>query len=115
MTKNYLKSYGLLLSLIMILTIIISILNSLFTKNFTIFKIIIPIISTLSASIYLGKHTKEKAYLEGLKFSVIYLVLITIIKLILKQTFNYQTIIIYITMIISSIIGTMIGINLKKE
>ena len=115
MFKNYLKSYGILFGITIILTIIISIINSVFTKSFTIIKIIIPLISMLLASIYLGKRVKEKAYLEGLKFSTIYLVIITILKLILKETFNYKTIIIYLAMIVTSIIGLIIGINLKRD
>lgn len=115
MFKNYLKSYGFLLGLIIVLTIIISIMNSLFSKNFSIIKIIIPIISMLASSIYLGRKVKEKAYLEGLKFSTIYIIIITITKLILKQSFNYKIIIIYIALIFSGIIGSMMGINFKSS
>ncbi len=115
MLKKYLKSYGFLLISIITLTIFISILNSLFAKNFTIIKLIIPAISMLIASFFLGKSCKEKAYLEGLKFSAIYLIIITIIKLLLKTNFNYQTMIMYFLLVFTSIIGSMIGINLKKE
>ena len=53
----------------------------------------------LIASIFLGKAIKEKAYLEGLKFSLIYIAIITITSIILKQSFNYKTIIIFIFII----------------
>ena len=76
---------------------------------------IIPIISIFISSIILGKVTKEKAYLEGLKFSTIYLIIISILKLILKLPFNYKTIIMYLVIIITSIIGLIIGINTKKK
>ena len=69
----------------------------------------------LVASIILGKNIKEKAYLEGLKFSSIYLVIVTILKLILKQSFNYKVIIMYFLLIFTGVIGSMIGINLKKN
>lgn len=115
MFKKYLKSYLYLLGLIIILTIIISVMNSLFSKNFTIIKIIIPIIAMLVSSIILGKNIKEKAYLEGLKFSAIYVIVITILKLVLKQALNYKVIIMYALLIFTGIIGSMIGINLKKK
>ncbi len=115
MFKTYFKCYGLLLGFIIILTFIISIANSIFANNFTIIKIIIPIISMLIASIFLGKTIKEKAYLEGLKFSLIYIAIITITSIILKQSFNYKTIIMYLLLLFAGVIGSMIGINLKSS
>ena len=90
-------------------------MNTIFNKNFTIIKIIIPIISILGSSIILGQKVKEKAYLEGLKFSSIYLIIITIIKIIFKHTFSYRTFLVYFLMLFASIIGSMIGINIKKQ
>lgn len=115
MFKNYLKCCLYLGLSLIILTLIISLMNTIFNKNFTTIKLIIPIISILGTSIILGRKVKEKAYLEGLKFSSIYLIIITIIKIILKQTFSYQTFIIYFLMLLAGIIGSMIGINLRKQ
>ena len=115
MLKNYLKSYGYLIGITFILTIIISIINYCFNISPTIFKIIIPIISILISSIILGINTKEKAYIEGIKFSIIYILIITILKFILKTNFNYKVIITYILMIFTSIVGSTIGINLQKK
>ena len=67
------------------------------------------------SSIILGKNTKEKAYFEGIKFSTLFLILITTIKIIIKNNFNYKTIILYFALILTSIIGSMLGINLKKN
>ena len=114
MIKNYLKSYAYLFGIIIISTIFLSIINYFIKLPTTTIKIIIPIIAIFISSIILGKNSKEKAYLEGLKFGGIYLIFTTIIKLLIKNNFNYKTIIIYISMILSSIIGSMIGINLKK-
>ena len=115
MIKTYLKCYAYLLGLVIFLTLILSIINYFFKLPTTIIKIIIPIISMLISSFILGKNTKEKAYLEGIKFSSIYLIFITIIKLILKTNFNYKTIIIYIAIVLTSLIGSTIGINNKKK
>ena len=115
MIKNYLKAYGYLFGIIIILTLILSITNYFIKIPASIFKIIIPIISIFISSIVLGKNSKEKAYLESIKFSILYLILISIFKIIIKSPFNYKTIIIYISLIISSIIAGMLGINLKKD
>ena len=69
MIKTYLKSYLYLFILITIMTIILSIINYFIPKNMEIFKIIIPVIAMLIAAINLGKRVKNKAYLEGIKFS----------------------------------------------
>ena len=112
--KNYLKCYGYLFGLIIIFTLILSIINYFIPFKATIIKIIIPVISIFISSIILGRKVKTKAYFEGIKFSLLYLLLITIIKFIIKTSFNYKAIIIYLLMIFTSVIGSMIGINLKK-
>lgn len=115
MIKNYLKSYLYLILSIISLSIILSILNYFTNKPLLILKTIIPIISISISSIILGKNSKEKAYLEGIKYSTIFLILISIIKLIFKNPFTIKTIILYILIIITSIISSTIGIHLKKE
>ena len=115
MIKTYLKNYLYFIILVIILSIILSILNYIFPFNNTIFLISILPISMFIACILLGKNCKEKAYLEGIKFSIIYLMLNTIFILITKTSFTYKTIIIYLLIIISSILGSILGINLKKE
>jgi len=113
--KKYLKSFGYLFGIIIILTIILSTINYFINIPSKTIKILIPILSLFISTIILGKNTKEKAYLEGIKFTSIYLIITTIIKLILKISFNYKTIIIYLTLLITGIIGSMIGINTKKN
>ena len=114
MIKTYLKSYLYLFGLIFLLSIILSIINYLFSYTSNIFKILIPIISIFISSLILGKNTKEKAYLEGIKFSSLYLIIITIFKLIMNQTFPFKLVIIYFLIILTSIIGVILGINIKK-
>ena len=69
----------------------------------------------LISSIILGKNIKEKAYLEGIKFSSIYIILSIILKFILNTPYSYKTIIIYFLILFTSIIGSMIGINIKQK
>ena len=115
MIKKYLTCYGYLIGINILLTICLSIINYFIPKSFTIIKIMIPIISVLISSIILGNNTKEKAYIEGIKFIIPYIILTIIIRLLLHLDFNYKVIIIYIILLITSIIGSMIGINIKKN
>ena len=114
MIKKYLISYGILLSLIIILTAILSTINYFMILPINVFKIIIPIISLFISSIILGRGIKEKGYIQGLKFSSIYLIFVTIIKIIFHTGINLKIMIMYLLFVFSSVVGSMIGINLKK-
>lgn len=115
MLKTYLKSYGYLFGIILIGTILLSIINYFFKIPSILITVVIPIISLLVASVILGKNCKEKAYIEGVKFSAGYLILITILKLIFKTAFNYKAIIMYLIILFTCVIGSMIEINMKKN
>ena len=115
MLKNYLKSYLYLFGIIIILTLILSTINYFFIFKTKLIKLLIPIISILVSSIILGKNSKQKAYLEGIKFTSIYILLSIIISIITKNPFTTKLIISYISLLLSGIIGSMIGINLKKK
>ena len=115
MLKNYLKSYLYLFILILILTIILSIINYFFAIPTKIIKLLIPIISIIISTIILGKNTKSKAYLEGIKFTSLYIILSIIISLIIKNSFSFKLILCYLILLLSGIIGSMIGINISKK
>ena len=114
MIKNYLKCYGYLIGMIIVMTLILSLINYFVKIPSTVIKILIPIISLFVSSMLLGRNIQEKGYIEGIKFGMGYLIVAMIIKVILRTGFNYKAIIIYILMLFSSIIGSMIGINTKK-
>ena len=114
--KNYLKAYGYLFGIILLLTIILSIINYFTNKELYIFKILIPIISIFISSIILGKYSKKKAYLEGIKFSLIFILFSIIISyFIIHNSFNIKVLVYYLVILFSSIIGSMLGINIKKN
>lgn len=82
----------------------------------TIIKILIPIISFFIGSFILGKNSNKKGWLEGLKLSSILILLFILLNyIIFKQSFQLKSIIFYITLIISSILGSIIGINKKNK
>lgn len=115
MLKIYMKSYIYLFSIILILTIIYTIINYYLITLPNIIKVLIAIISIFISSIILGKNTREKAYLEGIKFTSIYLIISIIISILFKNTLSLKSILYYFLVLLSGVIGSMIGININKK
>lgn len=114
--KNYLISYLYLIICILILTLLITIFNYLDLISFKSLKIIItliPIISIFIGAFKLGKTTTKKGYLEGIKFSLFFILFIILLSIILKEKISISNILLYISYILSSTFGAMIGINKK--
>lgn len=120
---KYLKKLGFsfiyIISSILILTFIITIFNYfniINNKTISIFKILIPIISLFIGGYYIGKKSNKKGYLEGLKLGIIFSLFIIIFNfLVLSNSFKLKYLLFYIIIIISSILGSMIGINKKSK
>lgn len=108
-----------IISSILILTFIVALLsyfNIMGDKVVSIFKIIIPIVSLLIGGFYIGKRSIKKGFLEGLKIGLIFSILIAIFNYLgLGNSFKVKYLLFYLILIITSILGSMIGINRKKE
>lgn len=115
MFKIYLKSYLYLIISLLSLTIIFTIINYLIPTNTNILKLLITPISILISTTILGKSVSKKAYLEGIKFTSIYIIFSILIFILFKNKFNFLLIIIHLINLTIGIIGSMIGINLKNK
>ena len=113
------KSLGISIIILLGLTFIITLLNYINLigiKIVNIFSYITPFVSFFIGGLLLGKTSINKGWLEGIKFGVIIIILSFIFNyLAFNQGFNISNIILYTITIISSIIGSMIGINLKNS
>lgn len=113
------KSLGISIGILLILTFIITLLNYInliSVKIVTAFSYITPFISFFIGGLLLGKTSINKGWLEGIKFGLIIIILSFVFNyLAFDQGFNISNIILYTITIISSIIGSMIGINLKNS
>ena len=69
----------------------------------------------LIGGIVLGRNTKEKAYLEGIKYTVPYILFCVIWMIIFGYKFNLGVMVLSLVYLLGGIIGTIIGINLKKN
>ena len=120
---KYLKNLGIsflyIIAFIFVLTFITTLLsyfNIMSDKVTAIIKIIIPIISMFIGGIYIGKRSLKKGFLEGLKLGSIFSCLLIIFNyLALNNSFKFKYLLFYLILVISSILGSMIGINRKKQ
>lgn len=116
---NYLKKLGIaflyVFSILMISTFIISLFNYIGIiggKFLTIMKILIPIISLLIGGFIIGKKSKSNGWLEGLKFSGIFVVFLILFNYLgLRNGLELKNIIYYLILIGTSIFGSMLGIS----
>ena len=115
MIKIYLKSYLYLFISILSLTIIFTTINYILPTNTNFIKLFIPLISIIISTIILGKKVTSKAYLEGIKFTSIYIIFSLIIFIIFNNSFKITLILIYLLELLIGIIGSKIGINLNKK
>ena len=117
--KNLGKCFLYIISVLLISTIVITILNYfdiLGSKLVTFFKIIIALVSMFIGGVIMGKNSKQKGWLEGLKLASIITVIIIILNcIILNQSWKIKNLIYYLILLISIIFGSMVGISKKKD
>ena len=116
--KNIIFSLGITIAILFIFTFILTILSYFNITNdsiTTVFKMIIPIISVLTSSIYLGINSSKKGWLEGLKLGLIITILLFLFNILgLNKNIKINQLLFYGILIFSSIVGSMIGISRKK-
>ena len=118
---NYLKKLGkiiitTLLSII-ILGFILTILYyfDIINNNiYNIMKMIIVLLSLFINAFFLGKNSTKYGLVEGLKLGAIFLIIMFIIKIFTSNSFDIRTVIYSIIILLTTSIGSVIGIN-KKE
>ena len=119
---NYLKKLGISLLYILISLLILTFIITTFyyfdlmsDKTLSIFKIIIPVFSMILGGFITGRKSNKSGYIEGLKLGLITSILFIIFNfLAFNNSFKLKYLLFYIILIISSILGSMIGINRKK-
>ena len=85
-------------------------LNSIIKFNFVTMALI-----SFFFGLALGKKTTKKGYLEGLKLGFIIIFILLVLNLIFIRAFNLNVFVYYLIILVGSIFGSMIGINIKKK
>ena len=119
---QYLKKLGscylLMIPFFLIMTFLITILSYFDIINLTftkILKLLIPIFTIILGSFKMGKLSTKKGYLQGLYLGLSFVFLTIIINLIIFSTFNTKSIIYYLILILTSMLGGMLGISKKNQ
>lgn len=120
---NYLKNISIsflyIIGVTIVLTFIMTLLNyfNIITGSvLTITKIIITFIAIFIGGFIIGKKSKTKGWLEGIKLGIIIIIILSIINfLILRVNFEFKIILYDIIILFSCTFGSIIGINLNHQ
>ena len=83
-------------------------------KVVSILKFLLPLLVVLIYSYKLGKVSDKKGYLSGLKFGGIIVVIFMLFVIILDKL-TFKNLFYYLILLLTSIMGSTIGINMKKK
>ena len=113
------KSFLISLLILLVLTLIITIFNYIGLVGLSvvnIFSYITPFIALFIGGLLMGKGSVSKGWLEGIKYGIICIIIFIVFNyLAFDSFFNLSNIILYLITLIASILGGMIGINLKNS
>lgn len=116
--KCLLKKLGIYIILLVLIVFICSLLN-LIGVNSTITNLILFLFNIVLFIVYGFKNgikSKEKGYLSGLKIGLIMILILFIVNLIVARIiFSLPLFVYYLTLLLSSTFGGMVGISKKKE
>ena len=115
--KKIYKPFFFLLSFIFISIFILTLLNyfNIIGFKLTIYlKFILSVIAFLIGGFKIGIKSTKKGWLEGIKFSLIILIIMSIFTVI-SSNFEFITLNYYSILMLSSVIGSMFGITKKRN
>jgi len=117
---KYLKSLLWIIIPFLVMSLLFSLLyyvNILGDKVYDYIKLFTPIVSLFLGGLYLGKHSTNKGWLEGLKLGgVIVILLFMIAYLGFNIGFTLKLVIYYLIFLLVVVFGSMFGIrNVEKD
>lgn len=114
--KNYLKIFGYYFSILFIYLLTVSLFNYFELFNYKVLNIV-SYIFILLLHVFLGikvsRYERKKGYLNGFIVGLILVILFSIITIIISK-FSISTLIYYITLVLASMIGGIIGVPNEK-
>ena len=115
MFYKYIKSLIIFLSSLIIIPAFLTIFNLLNINSSRILIIIIGSIMMLVVGFMTGKSSNNKGYLNGLIVSIISILLLLLFSLLFRFKLNINSLIYYVILVVSTTLGSMIGINIKSK
>ena len=117
--KNIGISFGFILGSIFGFTLLATLfhyMNWIGSKTLSVIEIIIPLLALFLGGFQMGKRSKQKGWLEGLKIGGIFLIILILFQYLgLQIHFSIKTVLFYVLIMISSVFGSMLGINKRQE
>lgn len=99
-----------------LLTSILYYFNVTTDKLNSIFLYSVSILSFFVGSLKLGKELKYKGLVTGLiYFAILFIFMVFLSNVIFKESFSIKNVIYYLVLLIFSILGGVIGKNMKEE
>lgn len=115
---NYLKFISIFLIVELMITFIMSLLNLIGVNSgiTTIIMLVSNLMLFFILNYFNAFKLKKKGFLEGISLGGIFILIMALIKIILfNGLFSISTIIYYLILFITSIIGGMFGVNKKSD
>lgn len=116
---KYLKALLYMLISIVVFSFLLSTLNYfdiIGNGVMNVFQIIAMIVSMFVGGFYIGKNSSSKGYLQGLKIGGIAFAILFLLNLFgFGNGFSLEKLLFYLIVIVSSITGSVIGINKNKQ
>ena len=112
---NFFKILAIPIIAFLIIPFIVSFFNLFGLQLNKIVLIIISSIIMLLSGFFIGTKSSKKGFISGAILGLALILFLIIIGLFLKTKFEFGTFIYYIILIMSTMLGSIIGINKKKS
>jgi putative membrane protein (TIGR04086 family) len=109
-SKSWAYTFG-IIAVVTLITTILNYFNILSYQIVNIIKVITIVLSFLVGGILIGRLSTTKAWLEGIKLSIMFILTLTILNLFMHTKMDWRNLIYYLIVSISTTLGSMIGIN----
>ena len=117
--KNLGIAFGFIIGSLFGVTLIVTLLhyiNWIGSKTLSVLEIITPLLSLFIGGFIIGKNSKQKGWLEGLKLGGLFLTLLILFQYLgLRIHFSVKTILFYALLLVSCVFGSMLGINKRAK
>ena len=116
--KNILLKIGIISLAVFIYLTIITILSNLNIINYkmtSILNYIFISLLTFTLGIKYSKKGSKKGFISGIIIGLISVFILILLSLIITKTISLKSLIYYTTLILSSMFGGILGINLKQK
>ncbi len=117
--KNLGIAFGFIIGSLFGVTLIVTLLhyiNWIGSKTLSVLEIITPLLSLFIGGFIIGKNSKQKGWLEGLKLGGLFLTLLILFQYLgFRIHFSVKTILFYALLLVSCVFGSMLGINKRAK